>query len=210
MSHKRFPSKIEWPTLGLILAVYAALGSLVWFHSFLPWFIILPVGAYLACLHGSLQHEALHGHPTNSRRVNEILVYISPQLWLPYGRYRDLHLQHHNDMNLTCPVRDPESYYLLPETWSTMPGWRRRLNHFNNTLLGRMLVGPAISVVQFWGDEFRSMARGRRQGMVCWLSFAASTLIVLTFVAWCKMPIWQYLLLIAYPSVSLALVRSFC
>lgn len=210
MSHARFSSKIEWPTLGLILAVYAALGSLIWFHSFLPWFFILPFGAYLACLHGSLQHEALHGHPTRSRRWNEILVYISPQLWLPYGRYRDLHLQHHNDMNLTCPVRDPESYYLLPETWSTMPGWRKRLNHFNNTLFGRMLVGPAISVVQFWGDEFGSMARGRRQGLRCWLGFAVSALIVLTFVAWCNMPIWQYLLFIAYPSVSLAMVRSFC
>ena len=210
MIYARFFSKIEWPTLGLILIVYTALGALVWFHANLPWFVILPVGVYLACLQGSLQHEALHGHPTRSRVLNEMLVFISPQLWLPFGRYRDLHLQHHNDMNLTCPVRDPESYYLLPDTWSTMPGWRKQLNQFNNTLFGRMLVGPAISVVQFWGDEFRSMGQGRREGLVCWLSFTVSSLLVLAFVAWCQMPIWQYLLLIAYPSVSLALVRSYC
>ena len=203
-------SLIEWPTLCLLAGVYVGLGALVLFHAYLPWFVILPIGAYLACLHGSLQHEALHGHPTRSRRLNELLIYISPQLWLPYGRYRDLHLRHHNDLNLTCPVRDPESYYLLPDAWSAMPGWRRQLATFNNSLFGRMLVGPAISVVQFWGDEFTAMTKGRREGLKCWIAFAVSSALIIAFVVWCKMPVWQYVLLIAYPSVSLALVRSFC
>lgn len=210
MSHTRILSKIEWPTLGLIVVVYFGLGALIWFHARVPWFVILPTGAYLACLQGSLQHEVLHGHPTHSRKLNELLVFLSVQIWLPYGRYRDLHLRHHNDINLTCPVRDPESYYLLPDAWGTMAGWRKKIYNFNNTLLGRMLVGPTISVVQFWGDEFRSLAKGRREGLKCWAMFGLSSLIVLAFVAWCKMPIWQYVLLIAYPSVSLALVRSFC
>ena len=209
-SYIQFFSLIEWPTLGLIVVVYFALGAVVWFHAQLPWFVILLLGSYLACLQGSLQHEALHGHPTRYRLLNEMLVFISPQIWLPYGRYRDLHLRHHNDLNLTCPVRDPESYYLLPDAWSAMPGWRKQLSTFNNTLFGRMLVGPAISVVQFWGDEFMAMAKGRREGLKCWVAFITSSALVFAFAVWCKMPIWQYLLLIAYPSVSLALVRSFC
>jgi len=206
----KFFSRIEWPTLGLLLLVYAVIAGLVWFHAGLPWYVILAVGAYAGCLHSSLQHEALHGHPTRSRSINEALVFISPQLWLPYGRYRDLHLAHHNDMNLTCPVKDPESYYELPDDWQNVSGWRRALRHFNNTLFGRMLIGPAVSIIQFWSEEFRAMARGRVDGMGCWVKFVISTAIVLGFVIWCGMPVWQYILLICYPSISLALIRSYC
>ena len=40
------------------------LALVVWFHASLPWWVILPVGAYFAALHASLQHEVLHGHRT--------------------------------------------------------------------------------------------------------------------------------------------------
>jgi fatty acid desaturase len=206
----RFFSRIEWPTFGLIILVYATLGALVWFHASLPWWFILPVGAYFGCLHSSLQHEILHGHPTKLRRVNEALVFVAPHLWLPYGRYRDLHLAHHNDLNLTCPVRDPESYYLLPDRWAEMSGLRQSMHQLNNTLFGRMLIGPAISIIQFWGDEFRQMWRGKHRIIKCWALFVLSSAIVLGYVWWCGMPIWQYLLLVCYPAISLALVRSFC
>ncbi len=202
--------RLELPTLLLILTVYLVLGLLVYFHAALAWWVILPVGSYAGCLHSSLQHEVLHGHPTRSRWLNEILVFIAPQFWLPYGRYRDLHLAHHNDLNLTCPVRDPESYYLLPDTWAQMPGWRKLLSNFNNTLFGRMLIGPAVSVVQFWGGEFVAIAKGRREGLRCWAGFAVSSFLVIGFVTWCGMALWQYILLIAYPAISLALVRSYC
>ena len=203
-------SRFEWPTLALIFLVYAVLISLVWFHAVLPWWLILPIGAYMACLHSSLQHEVLHGHPTRSRTANELLVFVTPHLWLPYGRYRDLHIKHHNAQHLTCPVQDPESYYLLPDDWSAMPGFKRALYTFNNTLFGRMLIGPAVGVVQFWSGEIMQMLRGRRDIVKCWSAFVISSTIVLGFVAWVGMPIWQYILLIAYPAISLALVRSFC
>ncbi len=203
-------SRYEWPTLALIILVYAVLVALVWFHAVLPWWLILPIGAYMACLHSSLQHEVLHGHPTRSRTFNELLVFVTPHLWLPYGRYRDLHIKHHNAHHLTCPVQDPESYYLLPEDWSALPGFKRTLYTFNNTLFGRMLIGPAVGIIQFWSGEIMQMVRGRRDILKCWSSFAISTAIVLGFVAWVGMPIWQYILLIAYPAISLALVRSFC
>jgi len=203
-------TRTEWPTLLLIALDFAILAALVWFHARLSWWLILPVGAYFGCLNGSLQHEVLHGHPTRSRRMNDALAFISPQLWLPYGRYRDLHLAHHNDLNLTCPVRDPESYYLLPDHWAQLSGWRKALNNFNNTLFGRMSVGPTISIVQFWSAEIKALWQGRRIGRKCWVAFATSTAMVLSYLVWCGMPIWQYVLLIAYPSISLSLVRSFC
>jgi fatty acid desaturase len=203
-------SRIEWPTLALIATVYTTLICLVWFHAQLPWWFISPLGAYAACLHSSLQHEVLHGHPTRSRTVNELLVFVTPHLWLPYGRYRDLHLKHHNNEHLTCPVEDPESYYLLPEDWNTMPGLKRALYTFNNTLFGRMLFGPAIGIIRFWSDEIMQMLKGRRDIIKCWSGFVVSSFIVLAFVYYAGMPIWQYILLIAYPAISLALVRSFC
>ena len=206
----KFVQHLEWPTLGLLAVDYAVLAVLVWFHADLAWWIILPIGAYFGCLNGSLQHEVLHGHPTLSRRLNEALIFISPQFWLPYGRYRNLHLAHHNDLNLTCPVRDPESYYLLPENWAKFSGWRKALYNFNNTLFGRMLVGPAISIIQFWGQEFSALLKGRTDGRKCWLAFGVSTALIIAYVMWCEMPVWQYVLLIAYPSISLSLVRSFC
>lgn len=203
-------ARIEWPTVALIAAVYSVLIFLVWYHATLPWWVIMPIGAYAACLHSSLQHEVLHGHPTRNRTVNELLVFLIPHLWLPYGRYRDLHLKHHNNENLTCPVEDPESYYLLPDEWSEMQGIKRAIYTFNNTLFGRMLIGPAVGIIRFWSDEFMQMIKGRRDILKCWGGFVVSTVFVIGFVNWAGMPLWQYILLIAYPGISLALVRSFC
>ncbi len=204
-------TRIEWPTVGLIVVVYGVLGGLVWNHDILPWWVLLPVGAYSAALHSSLQHEVLHGHPTRNRRFNEALIFLTPTFWLPFGRYRDSHLAHHNDINLTCPVRDPESYYMLPDDWSKTPGFKRALYGFNQTLGGRMLIGPAVSIVQFWGDEFRAIFRGQKDILPAWLLFALSSLMAAVLISGvCGMQLWKYYVLIAYPGISLALVRSYC
>ena len=202
---------IEWPTIGLIALTYAVLMGLVWYHASLPWWLILPIGAYAAALHTSLQHEVLHGHPTGNRPINEALVFVSPAMWLPYLSYRQTHLTHHNDANLTDPRQDPESYYLLPENWAQVSGIRRTLFEINHSLAGRMLIGPAISILRFWPAEFRRILNGNRETAKAWAWFAVSCGITLWYVIWvCGMPFWQYYLLIAYPGISLALVRSYC
>ena len=201
----------EWPTILLIGAVYLAVGSLVYFHDSVPWWIITPVGAYCVALYASLQHETLHGHPTGNRIFNEALVFPTLHFWLPFGRYKETHLIHHNDSNLTDPRHDPESYYLLPGEWAHMPGIKRRLYQFNNTLFGRMLIGPAISVARFWPPEFRAMLAGDGSKAKAWGWFAVSAAVSAWFItAVAHMALWQYLLFIAYPGVSLALVRSYC
>ena len=204
-------NRIEWPTAGLIALVYFMLGFVVWYHANLPWWIILPIGSYFAALHVSLQHEALHGHPTGSRLINELLVFVTPHFWLPYERYRQTHLIHHNNEHLTDPRLDPESYYMLPESWAALPGIKQKLYVANNTLAGRMLLGPTIGIVQFWSSEFADIARGDGEKARAWAMHATASAITIWFVVWvCAMPLWQYLLLVAYPGISLALVRSYC
>ena len=109
---KEHSREIEWPTVALIAAVYAVLGHLVCFHASLPWWVILPVGAYCTALHASLQHEVLHGHPTGNRLLNEAMVFVTPAMWLPYHRYKQTHLQHHNDVQPDGPGARPR--ILLP------------------------------------------------------------------------------------------------
>ncbi len=201
---------IEWPTIAVMALVYSVLGCLIWFHSTLPWWLILPVGAYFAALHTSLQHEVLHGHPTRSKAVNEALIFLTPTMWLPYQRYKDTHLMHHNNQHLTDPETDPESFYLLPDNWFVMPGVKRVLFQLNHTLGGRMLIGPAIGIIRFSSAELRDVAKGDRHKAKAWFVFAVSCALVFSFVIWCGMPVWQYLALIAYPGISLALVRSYC
>jgi fatty acid desaturase len=201
---------VEWPTVALIAAVYATVVLLVWFHQALPWWIIMPVGGYAAALYTSLQHEVLHGHPTGNRRLNEALIFPTLTFWLPYGRYRDTHLRHHNDADLTDPRLDPESYYMLPEDWAALPGLKRSLYLFNQTLCGRMLIGPAVSIARFWPSEFRDMAAGDRRKRRDWGLFAISAALTIAFLHAAGMPLWTYIVLIAYPGMSLSLVRSYC
>lgn len=203
--------RIEWPTIGLIVLTYLVLGTLVWFHAVLPWWVTLPIGSYFAALHVSLQHEVLHGHPTRSRRLNEAMVFITPHFWLPYTRYRDMHLQHHNDVNLTDPDLDPESYYMLPERWARLPGLRQKLFTLNNALAVRLVLGPAISVVRLWSADFAAIAAGDRTVGRAWALHAAASAVTICYVTLvCGMPLWEYVLLVAYPGISLSLVRSFC
>jgi fatty acid desaturase len=210
MSHHSQSAPIEWPTIAVMALIYLVLGSIVWFHASLPWWVILPIGAYFACVHSSLQHEVLHGHPTRSSFVNEALVFLTPTFWLPYQRYKDTHLQHHNNENLTDPEKDPESFYLLPDGWALLPGIKQVLFQFNQTLGGRMLVGPAVGIIRFWSADLLGIARGDIHKTKAWGVFLLSCILTLAYVIWCGMPVWQYLLLVAYPGISLALVRSYC
>jgi fatty acid desaturase len=205
------PLSIEWPTVALIVPMYAALALLLWYFTRLPWWVAAPIGAYLVALHGSLQHEALHGHPSRNRLVNELLVSINPSLWFPYRRYRKLHLTHHNDEHLTDPQLDPESYYLLPDDWARLRTPLKQLYTLNNTLAGRMIMGPIIASIRFWSSEAHAMIKGEREIIQAWLLHIPASAVTLVYALWvCDIPFWQYVLFLAYPGIGLSLVRSFC
>lgn len=199
-----------WPTLLVAGGTYVAFGLVTWLHTAIPWWVLLPVGGYLVCLHGSLQHEAAHGHPFRRRWLNSLLVFPSLWLWLPYPLYRDSHLRHHRDEHLTEPLEDPESYYVTPEQWARMGRWHRQLRLWMNTLAGRLLLWPVYVVAWVGQDAIRRLCRGERAAIHAWLSHIPAVAVVVVWVVWvCGMPFWAYVLLFAYPGLSLTLLRSF-
>ena len=205
------PAKIEWPTVILIGLTYGALATLMWFYYALPFWVIMPLAGYLIALHGSLQHEVLHGHPTRNAALNELLVAVNFSFWFPYRRYRKLHLIHHNDENLTDPALDPESYYLLPEEWAKLPAPLKQLYTINNTLAGRMVLGPIIGTIRFWSAEFLAMAKGDMGIAKAWALHVLACAVTLLYAIYvCGIPAWAYLVMFAWPGISFSLVRSFC
>lgn len=202
---------VEWPTVALTAACYGAFGLVTWHHAALPWWLLLPIGGFLVALHGSLQHEAVHGHPTPWPVVNEALMSPSLWLWMPFRIYRMSHLEHHRDESLTDPLSDPESYYVTPEAWARM-GWPERgLRWALNTLLGRLLLGPLVCVWRLYAGAAAALYRGGEgQRAGAWLLHLGGVAVVLAWVMWiCGMGLGEYVAFFAYPGLSLTLLRSF-
>lgn len=200
--------RVEWPTLLLVAGCYAvwALATTVLAVFWLPLGIAMLILS--VTLHSSLQHEVLHGHPFRSRILNEALVFLPVGLFFPYGRFRDLHLAHHRDESLTDPYDDPESNYLDPKVWARLPGWLRLLLRANNTLLGRMVFGPAISIVAVLRGDARAILGGDRAIARDWALHAAGLVPVGLWIAGAEMPFPAYLLS-AYAGMSVLKIRTF-
>ncbi len=197
--------RVEWITLLLIVGCYAAWGMVLFWA---PLALAVPATGILIALHGSLTHEALHGHPFRWRWANEILMALPLNLSIPYNRFRDLHLAHHRDANLTDPYDDPESNYLDPAVWRRLAGWQRLAYRLNNTLLGRMLMGPLIGQICFLRDELRGALRGDGAIWLAWALHLAGAAVVLLIVAASPMPVWGYLVS-AYLGLGVLRIRTF-
>ncbi len=201
---------VEWPTVLLALVIYGGFATVTWFYHDLAWWLVLPLGGYLLAWHGNLQHEAIHDHPTRWRLLNEVLVSPALWLWMPYRVYRDTHRSHHCNDKLTDPLEDPESYYLLPDDWADRPAPLRWLLTANNSLAGRLLLGPWIVCLRYWWKTLGHLAAGDALHWRAWLLHVPAVALVMVWVLWvCAIPLWGYLLFFVYPGISLALLRSF-
>ncbi len=206
----RLLKRVAWPTLLVAAAVYGGFGLATWYHQALPWWLLLPLGGYLVAWHGSLQHEAVHGHPTPWNWVNEALVFPSLWLWLPFRLYRVSHLTHHDDAILTDPARDPESFYVAPEDWDRLGPLGRAYYRTVNTLAGRLILGPLRCVWLILASEIPRLARGDTAHLTPWLLHLTGAALVLIWALWvCGMSLLDYLVFFAYPGLSLTLLRSF-
>lgn len=206
----RLKTGIEWRTLLLAVLCWLAYGLLTYFWQDLGWLIVAPVGAYLLCFYGSLQHEAVHGHPTRWDLVNEVLVSLPIGLLFPYRRYKTMHITHHNNDHLTDPARDPESSYLEPQAWTGLPRPLRWLYTLNNSLLGRLVLGPAITAVRFLSQEIQLITGGNFGVARIWAAHLIGVMLVWAWISGvCGMAMWQYALGMAYWGLSLTLLRSF-
>ena len=198
----------EWPTWAALAGCHAtwALALILW--DMLGPFVAVPAALAVA-FHSSLQHEVLHGHPTRSAAVNESLVFLPLGLAIPYRRFRDLHLKHHNDERLTDPYDDPESFYLPPERWAGLCAVRRALFWLNATFAGRLIVGPALAMYGFWRSEIGLLRAGDARVPGAWARHLAGVALVLGIVRLAGVPLWEYVLFAAYPGMSLIMVRSY-
>ncbi|HEY3638787.1 MAG TPA: fatty acid desaturase [Rhizomicrobium sp.] len=207
-------SRLSWyrwelPTWGVAAAVYGGFLLVTWNFQTLPLWLAAPSAALLLAWHGSLQHETIHGHPTRLKCVNTAIGAMPLALWLPYSLYRESHLRHHAEAStLTLPGRDPESHYLTAGARSSIGLVGHAAMQLNCTLAGRLMLGPAITMLRLWAGEFRRPVDGRHAGV--WLRHVIGVVVVLGWVVGvCGISLPLYLGTIVYPSVSLALLRSF-
>jgi fatty acid desaturase len=200
---------VEWPTLIVFAATYAlwALATTVlWTYSSALAVLVaaLAIGQY-----SSLTHEVLHGHPFRSQKLSEALVFPGFTVFVPYLRFKDLHLQHHFDPALTDPYDDPESNYLDPAVWARLSRPVKAILRFNNTLFGRMLVGPAISTWALAKGDLAAMRKGDWRVWLAWALHLPGLALVWVWLEWVgTMPGWAYILA-AYLGWSLLKIRTY-
>lgn len=201
-------SRTEWPTLASVALCYS-----VWFAS-LFWVapLYLPLGLLICALaitfHSSLQHEVIHGHPFENQMLSDALVFPALGLFIPYGRFRDLHLAHHKDAHLTDPYDDPETQYLDPKVWHSFSWPLQFLLKLNGSLAGRMVLGPAISQFVFVRDDLRLLRAGSKSVAKAWALHLLGAAPVLICVLQSAMPIWAYVLA-CYLGLSILRIRVY-
>ena len=206
-SRSRDAARAEAPTLAMLAAVGLGWGALIAWGGLAPW-LAAPLMALVLAQHSSLQHEILHGHPTPSARLNAALAFPAIGLLVPYERFRDTHLAHHRDPRLTDPYDDPESNYMDPAVWAGLGRPARALLRANNTLLGRMLLGPAISLYGLHLGDARAARRGDGAVIRAYAMHAAGLAPVAAIWALGTLPAWAYAAG-AYGCLSLLKIRTF-
>lgn len=200
-------SEFETPTVLLLVATYGiwALGTLIWDQS--PVLAIVLTGVAIAQFL-SLQHEVLHGHPFANAHLNEALVFPALSVFVPYRRFRATHLQHHHDPALTDPYDDPESNYFDPQVWAKLSPFHRVLLRINNTLLGRIVLGPLLGTWAFVAGDVRLIRSGEPKVLQAWVLNFIGLVPVVIWLSWADMPIWGYGLAI-YLAMALLKIRTF-
>jgi fatty acid desaturase len=193
------------PTLIVAVLIHGGWLALTWWNAVLPTWALAAAGGWLIAWHGSLQHETIHGHPTNRRWANALIGGVPLSLWLPYAIYRRTHLAHHRTDAITDPFDDPESRYLSGRDGRL----RRLLSRLEAPLLGRMLIGPLLTTGRFLAAATLRAAREPAALVRDWLPHAAAVAALLVWLHLCAFGIGRYLLLCVYPGIALTLLRSF-
>jgi fatty acid desaturase len=203
-------TRFEGPTWLVAAGVYGSWTLLVWFHACVPWWLMIPLGAAVIAEHNSLQHETIHALRRVPRWARFGLGAPPLGLMVPYSIYCRSHLSHHQDASLTDPDADPESYYHPANVWHRYPPITRAVYLINQTLIGRLTLGPLLYLSRFLRRELLRAFTGDRANLSAWAWHALAAGSILFWVgAVAGMPLWQYALFVVYPGLSLGMLRSF-
>lgn len=199
----------EWPTVFLFIATYAVwVGGTTVLWPLSPTLAIIATGIAIAQL-SSLTHEVLHGHPFRAQFWSEALVFPATGVFIPYLRFKDTHLQHHYDPALTDPYDDPESNYLDPAVWARLSTPAKLVLRANNTLLGRVLIGPVLGTALFLWSDAKLVLKGDRRVILAYLLHLPGLALVFAWLlAFAQMPVWAYLPAV-YLGTALLKIRTY-
>lgn len=201
---------LEGPTWLVALGVYGGWFLLIWYHRSIPWWVEMPVGAYLIAWHFSLQHETIHGFRDVPAWFRYAIAFPPLGLWFPYALYRKSHSIHHRNTYLTVPGQDTEAYYVSQAEWRDAGRLKRAILLFNQTLFGRLAIGPLLRLAKMVERETGRVRRGDRSHLREWAIHVPAVGALFWFISGvCGMPWWHYVLIIAYPGFSLGLLRAF-
>lgn len=208
-SFPRAIASIEWRTVAIAVACYGAVAAVIVVWDSYPAWLLIPVATYFIALHGSFTHETIHGHPTPWHGLNELLAGIPLSVWIPYRRYRKTHIDHHRCPDLTCPVDDPESYFVTSDSWQRMGPLRRAFHWVNQTILGRLSIGTVVMVLHFWSKDVKALASDSTVRQA-WLLHAAAMLVLFGFITrFGTISGWEYFLFCAMPATAVTNLRTF-
>jgi fatty acid desaturase len=201
---------VEIPTLLLVFFTYGAWLLITAAYGRVPLWVVAPLAALILTLHGSLQHEIIHGHPTRWGWLNRLMGMLPLSFWLPFERFRQNHLSHHTDERLTDPIDDSESYYWTPEDCARLNRTTRALVHMQQTLAGRIVVGSFWRILVFLRGELSALIRNDEGMRGIWLEHLTWCIpVVLWLIFVCHMPLWIYVVAMVIPANGILLIRSF-
>jgi fatty acid desaturase len=203
-------ARTEWPTWLALIVVYAAWVGAIYFHAFLGPVLTSLLLVLVCAWYMSIQHELVHGHPTRIRWLNKLLGFAPLAIWFPYTLYAESHLRHHNDNNLTLPDVDPETHYVSGRRWDTSGPVMRMLYTARKSFWGRFFFGPALALVPTWLEAIEQPVKGKFRYVAMWATHLALVIAMLAAVErYAGISPLHYVFGIAYPALSLAMVRSY-
>lgn len=199
----------EWPTVAVALICYGGfLAATAWADTMGHW-LAAAILVVVLTLHSSLQHEIIHGHPFRSKSWNTLLAFPPIGLLIPFERFRHTHLAHHQCQSLTDPYDDPESNYVDSAQWLRLPSSIRNILIFNNSVIGRITVGPAISLLRLYYSDLRALIGGARGILWAYMHHIIGlSLLSIWLFNISTLPWWLHLVC-AYSALSVLKVRTF-
>lgn len=203
-------TRVEWPTVAIGALIIGLYLGVTLAHRHLPAVIVIVALGVISGWWSSFQHEVIHGHPFPSERVNELVGGFAMSLWIPFRVYKSKHLRHHRDALLTDPFEDPESFYCDADRWARANVAVRCVMWCNRTFVGRMIIGPPISLVRFLGSELGRLRRRESTALTDWSFHAVWVVITLVWAfGIAGVPVWEYVLGTVWLGTSVIQMRSF-